>query len=271
MARPAQNGDQVTIDIHGTRAGRLRRRRRRPRRRGLPLRGGERGGGPRARRPAAGGQGRRHLHLRLHHRPRRPGRFVPGAGEGRQGAGASRGERRVGLRSLRVRHGRRAAGRSHQTAEPAPHRPGPDGPGAEDRRRPGGVGHRGHPRPVGGGGGARADSRPQPPSGQPGDEPGSVPRGHRPRRAGVPRGAPQRRPAQREARPGPPVAGRRGGHRAHRRGVRRGAGGHGRTTGDGRRRGAGAVGTVRTPPGGTLGQAQGEGHALAGRQCRSGR
>ena len=63
-----------------------------------------------------------------------------------------------------------------RAAPPAPRRPGPDGPAAEDGRGPGRAGHRGDPRAAGAGGAPRADPRPQPPPGRPGHEPRPVPR-----------------------------------------------------------------------------------------------
>ena len=105
VSRPAQDGDQLTIDIHGTR--------------GEGADGddsdldaedflyevGQRHGGPRARRPAPWGQDRGHPHLRRHAGGPRPDRLLPGAGQRREGAGPARGDRRMGGRGLGVRDG----------------------------------------------------------------------------------------------------------------------------------------------------------------------
>ena len=107
--------------------------------------------GPRARRPAAGGQGRRHLHLRLDHRAR-PDQTVSFRVlvKDVKELVLPEVDRRVGVGGVRVRHGRGAAGRHRRAAAPAARRPGPDGPPAEDGRGAGRAGHRGDPRAAGG-------------------------------------------------------------------------------------------------------------------------
>ena len=112
VERPAIDGDLVTIDLHGNDAS------------GAEVVGvddylyevGQRLDRSRARCRAARRQGRRHPGLRRS-QPEHAGgeRRLPGAGQGGQGQEAARGDRRVGRRELRVRHGGRAAGRTSRT------------------------------------------------------------------------------------------------------------------------------------------------------------
>ena len=165
VARPARDGDQVTIDIHGTRAGATgddaieatSTPRTSSTRWGAAASSPSSTSSCAAPRPATSSTSTPTLG------PEGETGLVPGAGQGRQGARPPRGDRRVGRRGLRVRHGRRADGRPRRAAPPAARRPGADGPRAADGRGAGRAGHRGDPRAAGRRGVPRADPRPQPP------------------------------------------------------------------------------------------------------------
>ncbi len=117
VKRPAQNGDQVTVDIHGTRSG--------P---GVTdelkddedlsaedflYEVGSGGIVPELDDQLRGAKVGDILKLRQHRRSARSESVLPGLGQRREGAEVAGGDRRVGGRGLRVRDSRRAQSRYH--------------------------------------------------------------------------------------------------------------------------------------------------------------
>ncbi len=114
IARPAKDGDFLTIDLKGTRHGEPvardehRRSLLRARQRDRPARAGHR---------AAGGPGGRHL--QVHRRASRRSGHVPGPGQGGQGEGPPRGHRRVGFARPRSSTRWRSCARTWSSASAA--------------------------------------------------------------------------------------------------------------------------------------------------------
>ena len=108
IARPAVDGDQVTIDIHGTRnGGRPRGTTAISMPRTISTRWGAQAWSPSSTTSCAGPRSATSSPS-TRRSAMEPDHLVQGAGEGREGTGPPRCERRVGGGGLRVRHDRRA-------------------------------------------------------------------------------------------------------------------------------------------------------------------
>ncbi len=173
VTRPVQTGDQVTIDIHGTRSG--------PGAEGddddlsaedYLYEVGSGGVVPELDDQLLGAKAGDILEFESTLGAEDQTVLVPPAGEGRAEDCAARARPTSGRPRPPSSHTVEELTRRHRrAAAAATDRRGPDGPPTQDDRGAGRAGHRGDPRAAGARGAPRADPRPQPPARGPGDEP----------------------------------------------------------------------------------------------------